>query len=112
MQRSYPLKDSPGKEILDAHGQRIWHDDDDVVQCIVLLRKDEQSLPALEQIHALVKQLNEKPGRLLPGVKILPYYDRTDLIHVTTDTVRENLLAGMGLVAVVLFMFLSNVRAR
>ena len=43
-------------------------------------------------------------------MKIVPYYDRTDLIHVTTETVRENLLAGMALVAVVLLMFLSNVR--
>ena len=117
VQRSYvrggqydPARDSQGKEILDAKGQRIWHDDDDVVQCICLLRKGDQSLPALAEVEALVKQLNETPGRLLPGVKILPYYDRTDLIHVTTDTVQENLLAGMGLVAVVLFMFLSNVR--
>ncbi len=39
-----------------------------------------------------------------------PYYDRTNLIHVTTDTVRENLLAGMALVTLVLFMFLTNVR--
>ena len=43
-------------------------------------------------------------------MKIQPYYDRTDLIHVTTDTVRENLLTGMGLVVVVLLMFLTNVR--
>ena len=64
----------------------------------------------LAEVEALVKKLNESPGRMLPGVKIQPYYDRTDLIHVTTDTVRENLLAGMGLVTVVLFMFLTNVR--
>ena len=99
-----------GKEVLDAQGQRVWHDDDDVVQCVCLLRKGDQSLPVLAEVHALVKQLNESPGRLLPGVKILPYYDRTDLIHVTTDTVRENLLAGMGLVTLVLLMFLTNVR--
>ncbi len=55
--------------------------------------------------------MNETPGRLLPGVKILPYYDRTDLIRVTTETVRENLLAGMGLVTLVLLMFLTNVRS-
>ena len=75
------------------------------------MRIGEQSLPALAQIEALVRQINGNPGRLLPGVKILPYYDRTDLIHVTTDTVRENLLTGMALVAVVLLMFLSNVRS-
>ncbi len=88
----------------------IWQDDDEVVEGIVLLRKGEQSLPALADIHSLVKQLNETPGRMLPGVKIEPYYDRTELIGVTTGTVRENLLAGMGLVTVVLLLFLSNVR--
>ena len=108
--RSYPVLDAEGKETLDTQGQRVWHDDGDVVQCVVLLRKGEESLPALDEVHALVKQLNESPGRMLPGVKIQPYCDRTDLIHVTTDTVQENLLCGMGLVMVVLFMFLSNVR--
>src|SRR5207237_9873967 len=48
---------------------------------------------------------------MLPGVKIEPYYDRTDLINVTTETVRENLLLGMTLVTVILLMFLSNVRS-
>ena len=90
--------------------RRVWQDDDEVVEAIVLLRKGDQSLPALDDIHALVKQLNETPGRMLPGVKIEPYYDRTELIGITTGTVRENLLAGMGLVTVVLLLFLSNVR--
>ncbi len=108
--RSLPVRDAQGREVLDAQGQRVWRDEDEVVEGIVLLRKGNQSLPALDDIHALVKQLNESPGRLLPGVKIEPYYDRTDLIHVTTGTVRENLLAGMGLVSVVLLLFLSNVR--
>ena len=62
-------------------------------------------------VNALIDELNRTPGRLLPGVKILPYADRTQLIHVTTETVRENLLVGMGLVIVVLLMFLSNVRS-
>ncbi len=108
--RSVALRDAQGRDVLDAQGQRVWHDEDEVVEGIVLLRKGDQSLPALADIHSLVKQLNESPGRLLPGVKIEPYYDRTDLIGVTTSTVRENLLAGMGLVAVVLLLFLSNVR--
>ena len=108
--RSFPLRDAQGREVLDAQGRRVWHDDDEVVEGIVLLRKGEQSLPALDDIHALVKQLHEIPGRLLPGVKIEPYYDRTELIGVTTGTVQENLLAGMALVTVVLLLFLSNVR--
>src|SRR5262249_1596733 len=69
-----------------------WVDADDKVQGIVLLRKNEDSLPALRDVQAKVKELNETPGRLLPGVKIEPYYDRTELIGVTTETVRENLL--------------------
>ena len=110
VQRSYPVLDAQKKEVHDPQGRRMWHDDPDVVQCICLLRKGDQSLPVLAEVEALVKKLNESPGRMLPGVKIQCYYDRTDLIHVTTDTVRENLLAGMLLVAVVLFMFLTNVR--
>jgi cobalt-zinc-cadmium resistance protein CzcA len=47
---------------------------------------------------------------MLPGVQIEPYYDRTDLVHVTTETVTENLLVGMLLVTAILFMFLNNVR--
>lgn len=108
---SRPKLDPRGHEISDSQGQRQWEDDDDVVQCIVLLRKGEQSLPALRDVEQTIHELNSTPGRLLPGVKIEPFYDRTDLIHVTTHTVRENLLAGMALVTLVLLMFLGNVRA-
>jgi heavy metal efflux system protein len=91
---------------------QIGHDEPDVVECIVLLRKNEQTLPALKDVEAKVAQLNDpKTGRMLPGVKIEPYYDRKDLLGVTTETVRENLLLGMGLVTAVLLMFLSNVRS-
>ena len=108
--RSTLAHDAQGREVLDAKGNRVWRDDDEVVEAIVILRKGDQSLPALDDIHALVKQLNENPGRLLPGVQIVPYYDRTELIGITTHTVQENLLAGMGLVTLVLLLFLSNVR--
>ena len=48
---------------------------------------------------------------MLPGVKIEPYYDRGDLTAVTSETVEENLLVGIGLVTVlILLMFISNVR--
>src|SRR6202047_5044959 len=48
---------------------------------------------------------------MLPGVQIEPYYDRTELIGITTETVRENLLLGMILVTLILLMFLSNIRS-
>ena len=106
-----PKKDAQGHEIHDAHGQRVWDINDDAVEGIVLLRKGESSLPALRDVEAKVQDLNDRPGRLLPGAKVNPYYDRTDLMNVTTDTVQENLVIGMTLVSLVLLMFLSNVRA-
>jgi cobalt-zinc-cadmium resistance protein CzcA len=90
----------------------VGHDEDDKVQCIVLLRKNEDTLPALKDVKAKVKELNDpQSGRMLPGVEIEPYYDRTDLINITTETVRENLALGIILVTMILFMFLSNVRS-
>jgi cobalt-zinc-cadmium resistance protein CzcA len=89
----------------------VGHDEDDKVQCIVLMRKNEETLPALKDVKAKVEELNDdSSGRLLPGVKIEPFYDRTDLINVTTETVRENLVMGITLVFMILFMFLSNIR--
>ena len=84
-------------------------DEEDVVQGIVLLRKDEKSLPTLEKVKAKIAQLNDS-GKLLPGVKLVPYYDRTSLIGVTTDTVHENLVLGLVLVSSILLAFLGNVR--
>ncbi len=90
----------------------VGHDEDDKVQCIVLMRKNEDTLPALKDVKAKVKELNDPAsGRMLPGVEIVPYYDRTELLNITTETVRENLLVGILLVVVILFMFISNVRA-
>lgn len=83
--------------------------DDDVIQGIVLLRKGEKSLPALKLVKDKIDELNHS-GKLLPGVAIVPYYDRTSLIAVTTDTVHENLLVGLVLVTSILLAFLGNVR--
>ncbi len=60
---------------------------------------------------AKIDELNNSPGRMLPGVKIEPFYNRARLIDVTTETVHENLIIGMVLVTVILLMFLSNVRS-
>jgi cobalt-zinc-cadmium resistance protein CzcA len=88
-----------------------WRDEDDKIQCIVLLRSGEQTIPAVEAVKAKVTELNDPGnGRMLPGVQIEPYYDRNDLVHVTTETVTENLIIGILLVCVVLLMFLSSIR--
>src|SRR5262245_23706209 len=91
-------RDADGHEVFDADAHPVWDkDEDDKVQAIVLLRKGQESLPALRDLEAKIKEINETPGRLLPGVQIEPYYNRTRLIHVTTHTVNENLVLGMGL---------------
>jgi cobalt-zinc-cadmium resistance protein CzcA len=90
-------------------GTLAWEDHDEKVQGIVLLRRGQESLLALRDVKAKIQELNQ-PGHLLPGVQIEVYYDRTDLMNVTTETVHENLLVGMALVAMILLMFLSNVR--
>jgi cobalt-zinc-cadmium resistance protein CzcA len=90
---------------------QVGHDDADKVGCIVLLRKGEATLPALKDIEAKVKELNNPAsGRMLPGVRMVPYYDRSELTALTTDTVTENLLLGMALVTMILLLFLSSVR--
>jgi cobalt-zinc-cadmium resistance protein CzcA len=89
----------------------IGHDEDDKVQCIVLLRKNEDTLPALKDVKKKVEELNDPAsGRMLPGVEIEKYYDRTDLLHLTTETVTENLIVGITLVILILFMFVNNIR--
>jgi cobalt-zinc-cadmium resistance protein CzcA len=97
--------------VADADGKLLWRNENDKVQCIVLLRKGEDSLPALDGIRKKIEELNAPDSdRMLPGVQIEPYYDRTDLINITTETVEENLAVGITLVILILFLFVSNVR--
>jgi cobalt-zinc-cadmium resistance protein CzcA len=97
--------------VADETKTGVWRDEDDKIQCIVLLRSGDQTIPAVQAVKEKVKELNDPEyGRMLPGVQIEPYYDRNDLVHVTTETVQENLFLGMVLVTAVLLMFLSNVR--
>ena len=83
-------------------------DNEDVVAGIVLLRKGADSDSTLRSIHAKVKDLNDRI--LPPGVKVVPFLDRSDLVRFTTATVEHNLAEGMLLVAVILFLLLGNAR--
>jgi cobalt-zinc-cadmium resistance protein CzcA len=90
-------------------GQFGYMDQDDAVEGVVLMRTGEQTQNVLKRVEAKTKELNEK---ILPkDVKILPFYDRIDLIGLTTQTVERNLLRGMLLVVVVLIFFLYDFRA-
>ena len=80
----------------------------DAVEGILLLQKGDNSDETLERIHAKVKELNEH--LLPPGVKVVPFLDRSDLLHLTTHTVLHNLTEGIILVVIILFLFLGNLR--
>jgi len=95
-----------GKAIHRADGTVL--DNDDVVEGIVLLRKGANSDETLAGIHAKVKELNDHI--LPPGVKVVPFLDRSDLVHYTTHTVLHNLTEGIILVSIILFLFLGNLR--
>jgi cobalt-zinc-cadmium resistance protein CzcA len=95
-----------GKAIHREDGKII--DDDDVVEGIVLLQKGDDSDSTLAGIHEKVNELNKQV--LPPGVKVVPFLDRSDLLHYTTHTVLHNLSEGIILVVIILFLFLGNVR--
>ena len=70
--------------------------------------KAQRRIRPLQGIHKKVEELNDHI--LPPGVKIVPFIDRSDLVHFTSHTVLHNLTEGMILVSIVLFLFLGNVR--
>ena len=83
--------------------------DDDIVNGVVLMRKGENPSEVLKVVKERVALLNNS---ILPkGVRIEPYYDRTWLIDTTLHTVFQNLTEGALLVAVILLVFLGNIRA-
>ncbi len=90
-------------------GEFGFEKQDDAVEGVILLRTGEKTQDVLKGVEAKTKELNEQ---ILPkDVKVVPFYDRTDLIELTTDIVKQNLLRGMLLVVVVLVFFLYDVRA-
>ena len=83
--------------------------DDDVVTGIVIMRKGENPSVLLKAVKEKISDLN---ARVLPtGVQIVPFYDRTWLMDKTLTTVFRNLVEGALLVSLVLYLFLSNMRA-
>jgi cobalt-zinc-cadmium resistance protein CzcA len=85
-------------------------DQPDVVQGIILMRYGGETPQTLEGIYQRIDYIR-KFHLLPPGMDIEPYYDRGRLVKITTHTVLENVLVGMLLVTVILFIFLGNTRA-
>ena len=81
----------------------------DVIEGIVQLLKGENPSKVIKGVHEAIDDLND---HILPqGVKIVPYIDRSELVHATVHTVSDTLLYGMTLVTVILLFFLGSVRA-
>lgn len=90
-------------------GQFGFNKQNDAVEGVILMRTGEQAQTVLKSVEAKTAQLNSS---VLPAdVKVLPFYDRSDLIQLTTHTVEDNLLRGIVLVVVILIFFLYDVRA-
>src|SRR5471030_803706 len=90
-------------------GEFGFEKQDDAVEGVILMLKGEKTQDVLKGVEAKTKELNE---RILPkDVKVVPFYDRTDLIKLTTQVVEQNLLRGMLLVVIVLIFFLYDFRA-
>lgn len=90
-------------------GEFGYEKQDDAVEGVILLRTGQKTQDVLKAVEAKTKELNTQ---ILPkDVRIVPFYDRIDLIALTTRVVEENLLRGMILVVVVLIFFLFDFRA-
>ena len=89
--------------------QDSFKKNDDAVEGVILMRTGEQAQNVLKGVEKKTEELNK--SILPPDVKIRPFYDRSDLVRVTTDTVEWNLIRGMILVLIVLVFFLVSIRA-
>jgi cobalt-zinc-cadmium resistance protein CzcA len=83
---------------------------DDVVGAIVVMRRTEQTADMIPKVNAEVDKLNQD-GSLPPGVKVVPFYDRSSLVALTTHTVLHNLIFGCLLVFLIQWIFLGNLRS-
>src|ERR1700723_1114345 len=100
-------------EVTIGHAPRLgefgFQNDDDRVEGVILMLTGEQTQNVLKRVEEKTKEINRD---LLPhDVKVRPYYDRSDLVRLTIDTVEHNMLLGMALVLIVLIFFLVSVRA-
>jgi cobalt-zinc-cadmium resistance protein CzcA len=83
---------------------------DDVVGAIVVQRRTEKTADMIPKVQAAIETLN-RDGSLPPGVKVVRFYDRSDLIALTTHTVLHNLIFGCLLVFLIQWIFLGNLRS-
>src|SRR5271166_3774010 len=85
-------------------------DDDDAVAAILVMNRTLHTNDVIPKIKAEVEKINSD-GTLPPGVKLVPFYDRTGLVNVTTATVIHNLVFGCLLVFLIQWIFLGDLRS-
>ena len=94
--------------IQDSAGHRTFTNEDDVVECIIVMRKGENPSEVVAGVEKEIEKLN---ADVLPAdTKIVPYYDRSDLISYATHTVLHNLVEGIILVILLVSLFLFDWR--
>jgi cobalt-zinc-cadmium resistance protein CzcA len=112
-QNGVPVRIRDVGEVTIGHAPRLgqfgFNKNDDAVEGVIMMLRGDQTQNVLKGVEAKTKELNEHI--LPPDVKVLPYYDRSDLVRLTIHTVEENMLLGMTLVLIVLIFFLVSVRA-
>jgi cobalt-zinc-cadmium resistance protein CzcA len=84
--------------------------DDDVVAAIVIMNRTLHTDDVVGRVRAEIQKINTD-GSLPPGVKLVPFYDRTTLVHVTTSTVLHNLVNGCLLIFFIQWLFLGDLRS-
>jgi heavy metal efflux system protein len=90
-------------------GEFGFESQDDAVEGVILLRTGEKTQDVLRGVEAKTQELNNE---ILPkDIKVHPFYDRSNLVSLTTEVVKRNLLRGIVLVVVVLVFFLYDFRA-
>ncbi len=85
-------------------------DDDDVVAAIVIMNRTLHTNDVVARVKEAVAKINDD-GSLPPGVKLVPFYDRTELVNVTTSTVLHNLVFGCLLIFLIQWIFLGDLRS-
>jgi cobalt-zinc-cadmium resistance protein CzcA len=112
-QNGVPVRVRDVSEVTIGHAPRLgqfgFNKTDDAVEGVIMMLRGDQTQNVLKGVEAKTKELNEHI--LPPDVKVLPYYDRSDLVRLTIDTVEKNMLVGMTLVLIVLIFFLVSLRA-
>jgi cobalt-zinc-cadmium resistance protein CzcA len=112
-QNGVPVRIRDVGEVTIGHAPRLgqfgFNKNDDAVEGVIMMLRGDQTQNVLKGVEAKTKELNEHI--LPPDVKVLPYYDRSELVSLTINTVEKNMLVGMTLVLIVLIFFLVNIRA-